>query len=560
MPKTSFEIEYDMYDLTAAGDCTYTGHGYNAALSELQHLDGSECSAGKYAYVSVEAGQDGAYSATTDIVATFSESHSSVGVYFHFADAYPASLRIVWHDLYGNQIHSQTYAPDGLDFFCEYIALNYRRVTITFLSGTPGEAFKLTKIEYGKTFVWDQDDIKECKSTESVDSLSDALSANKLVFRLVDIEDLFNIGNRGGVHNVLQKGQTARAYEWKDGRKIFRGKWFFKKFSSTLNLSTIEMDDYLGLMDVSEYTNGGFFNGVPAGEIIEDILDTCHITDYYIDTETYNTLLYGCLKRMSCRRAMREIVFATDSVIRTTEAERFTITKRDQEANELIQRGQKFSTTMAAEDYISDVTVRYNEYEVETNASKLSEAEYQPGSYTVYFTDPVDTSTIEVTGPATITQRAQLYISFTVSAEGTVKVTGKKYRSNTISVTASLTDLDAGETRQSKSYAGTLMNYQLAARKARSILSYYQLRSSISIDCLAGNHQCGDWVEIENPDRTMGNIVGGIEKAETDLTGGYIEKLTLRGYYKITVAYGYAGVAGNDSAIIPDLYADDYLI
>ena len=582
MPKTYFEIEYRLFDLTADSDSTYTAVGADTSVSVisqlasdrdptdymmLEHnfsvLDGTKGympDDGTYPFCTTDlANSSGVFTTHPVITDTFSDNHTSAGVLIHFLNNFPYEVIVTWYDKDNVQIDQKTYHPDQLDYFCENLVTNFRKVKIEITKTNPYMRVKINRIEYGQTYVWDEDDVKDAKTTEDVDMLSDKLSANKLTMKFVDESNEFNISNQGGMHLLLQKGQTAKAFEYVDGERLFRGNWFFKQYSSAKYLTSMTLEDYIGIMDASDYLNGGIINGTLAGVLIEDIFSVCGIEDYTIDDATYNTPLYGGLKLMTCRKAMREVLFAADSIILSTENDGLVIKKRDRLAPILLPRSRKFSTTMQVNDYVSDVTVKYNEYEVEENASKLLEADYEAGTYTVQFNNPVVVSSLTITasvGTAVITEAAQLYATFTVSEAATVLIEGIKYKSTAASVTSSITDIEGGMVRKTKSFSGTLLNYTLAKEEADAILDYYSLRHSVKVSAMAGEHRCGDWIEIENPDETHGNFLAGMEKVTTDLSGGFIENATLVGYYKLETAYPYAGVNDSGGTVV-DIYAGE---
>ena len=585
MAKTSFEIEYRLYDLTADSDSHYSAAGEDQSLSSVSLL-ASDREASEYmtfeqnfsildgskehmpenmVYPFFSAGMapgDGEFSPVPAITDTFTENHSSSGVLVHFLDFYPYEIRIRWYDRDGILIDDVVYYPDRLDYFCRNMVLNFRKVVLTITKANPFSYVKINRIEYGQTYVWGETEVKEAKSSESVSMLSDNLASNKLTMKFVDVANEFNIGNQQGLHNLLQKGQSAKAYEYQDGVRMFRGKWYFKKYTSEKNLTTLTLEDCLGIMDAYDYSGGGIISGTLAGELIEDVLACCGITEYEIDAETYNTPLYGCLKLMTCRKALREILFAADSIVLTTETDILTIKKRDRLAPIILPRSRKFSTRMQVNDYVSDVTVKYTEYEAAADASQISQADYDAGTYMVSFSDPVVAGSISVTanaGQVTVTEREQLHVAFTVSEPATVTITARKYQSTNLSVTASVEAVEGGMARSVKSLTGTLMDQRMARAKAKAALDYYQLRHNLRVSCLAGEHRCGSWVEVENPDSSHGNFLAGVEKVDTNLTGGFLESCTMLGYYKLTTVHNYTGVT-DGSGTVPDLYAGDELL
>lgn len=575
---TSFEVQYDLIDTSATTDGTYTAT-YEDAWADIDQLatgvtapteaatwehnyfvlDGTMTGLTTdptYGFLSKLSGADGTFTDAMTITDTFTQNHTSAGINFLFSGWYPGKITITWYDLGGNRIAQETFYPDALGYFAASQVSNYGKVEITFAQVNPYSRVRVLRIQHGKMYTWGEEEIKTAKSTEEVDMLSDTIPIGKLTFELHDGGDEFNLGNIKGLHNVLQKGQEARAYEYIDGTRLFLGKWYFNANTSSGNTTSITMQDSLCLLDATDYTGGTVYDGTTyAGDVIDDIMETCGITGYEVDEDTAGTRLYGALKPMTCRKALREVLFATDSIIQASGLEDIVIRKRSKEVASTIHRNRKFSTSMTKNEYITDVTVQYSEYVPAEDAEQISEAEYDGGTVTIRFDSPVVPGSITATasaGTATITEQHAFYVTVTLSSACTLTLTGRKYTENKLAATAAIEEIEAGSVRKAKSFTGTLMNYRMAKRKAAAALEYYQLRNSITVECIGtADDHCGDWIEVENPEPEYSNLVAGAEKVETDLTGGFTKKISSRGYYDVQKETNYAGVYGPQAGADP---------
>ena len=101
--------------------------------------------------------------------------------------------------------------------------------------------------------------------------------------------------------------------------------------------------------------------------------------------------------------------------------------------------------------------------------------------------------------------------------------------------------MEAGNTRNTKSYQCSVLSGQQARQIAEKILEYYQLRLGLKIKYMNGGERPSQWAEVENSIRSFGNYVAVFEKLTTDLTGGFLTTAELRGYYKIITEDYYTG-------------------
>lgn len=569
---TEFFVDYDLYDTTALQDAqessgSNSDFGNLALMKEgvskpeygtLEHnffvLDGSmeEFPDEPYdlAYFSSGiSGEDGTFEEKQSLHIQFTENHTSIGITMHFLDVYPMELKIRWHDIYGVFIEEKTFYPDSLDYFCKNQVEEYAQITIMFTKALPLHNIKLQRIEYGTTITWGSDTIKSANLVRSTDAISDKISVDKLTFDFVDKEDEFNIGNARGMHRTFQKTQKMFPYEIVDGETIPLGTFFLNGNSTTKNISKISAIDYKGTLDNTDFKNGKIYNGERAGDVIDAIMATAGITDYTVDEETGNTLLYGTLGIQTCRKALREVLFACGSIINTanTTAE---IRKWTKDIKEDIPRSRKFSTSYSTDHYVSDVNVKYKTWTLDDKASQLTKGMYIAGTHTIQLSNPAT----EITASAgLITESHPYYIILKLDSDGEVVISGKKYVGEELAVLSSIEHLKAGEVRNTKTFSGTLLNFESAKRVADNILDYYQLQQIINARYLADKEKTGDFVSIENPDKRRGGFVMSLESVTTDLTGGFISTAKCRGYYKMTTEYYYSGediYAGNEVGIL----------
>lgn len=586
--KTEFWVDYDLYDTTALQDAAESTES-NSAFADLEMikdnvpafdygtlehnffiLDGSmeefpdnpdnlvyfskdfvqTNSSYRYAGTELYAGDDmgGAVDEVfrpQSIVIDFTENHTSYGIMLYFLNEYPTEIRVIWYDLAGILKSQKIFHPDSPVYFCKNPVVDYGKIEIIFLRALPYHNVKLQHIRYGTTITWGTDTIKSGKLVNDTDPTSDKIKTDKLTFSFVDVDDEFNLGNADGLHRMFQKSQRMLPYEMVRGRKIVLGTFFLETFSTTKNITKMSAVDYKGKLSYADFTEGKFYSGESAGNVIDEIMAVAGITDYEVDEDTAGTLLYGTLKIQTCQKALREVLFASGSIINTSHRTGIEICKYNRLVKAKVGRDRKFSTTYQTEKYVSDVNVKYKTWTLDEKVSEITKGAYEAGIHKIQITNPAADLT---TNAGLILEQKPYYVILKVTEPSEVVISGRKYVGEEIAATAGIEHIKSGEVKNAKTFSGTLLNFESAKLAADRLLDYYQLQQVIKTKHLADDEKAGDWVEIENTVLDHADFVVAIESLSTDLTGGFISTSKCRGYFKDTRENYYAD---------DELYADE---
>ena len=571
--RTEFFVDYDLYDTTAIQDA-HESTDSNAAFGNinfikrdiptptyatLEHnffvLDGSRHemldNPTDVVYFSAELSSTNEFfSGEQSIDIKFTAKHSSIGITLHFTEFYPLEVEITWYDLFGIFKSQKTFYPDSLDYFCHNRIEEYGGLKIVFKRVLPYHNAKLKYIEYGTTITWGHDNIRSGKLVNDTDPISDKIATDKLTFEIVDAKDEFNLGNVVGLHKFFQRKQHLLPYEVVEGKKIILGAFFLDDISTQKNVSKLAAIDYKGMLGNADFKDGRIYNGDKAGGVIAEIMKAAGIEDYEVDQETANTPLYGTLKIQTCQKALREVLFACGSVINTAHRTTVQIRKQNRQITRKINRDRKFETTIKLGDYVSDVIVKYKTWMLEEKTSEITKGAYSVGVHTIQLSSPAANL---ITNVGTIVKQMPYYLVLRIDEEprANIIITGQKYKSEELAAASMIEHIKAGEVRNTKNFTGTLLDFRNAQKVADSILEYYQLQLVLQTRNLAAEEVAGEWVEVENASKMHGNFEAAIESLSVDLTGGFIETAKLRGYYKFTKEYYYAGeiIANNDAII-----------
>ena len=559
--RTYFEVIYDLKDTTALQDSVpSTMDNQNFAVESLLRdntafpdygtleqdyflLDGTmpelpDEPEGIPFWSSELSDREGNFQSNPVLIILFSENHTSTGLTFHFVGEVPLQMQIRWYDLEGNMIAIKSFQPDMADYYARNLVENYGRLEIEFRKTKPFRYIKLWGIDYGVVVTWGENDIKTASLVEETDPISNALKINKLTFQFIDKENEFNLANSEGLHKALQKKQHIEPYEIVNGERLFLGRYFLTTPGSEKSLAKMEATDYIGLLDDTDFKDGRVYNGESAGSVLADIFAGTGIP-YEVNDEVAATPLHGWLKIQTRRKALREVLFACGAVAETARRDNVWIYKPSRLIQADIPRSRKFSTATKQDTYISEVSIKYAEYTEGAEEKELvKQSTYPAGLNEVKFSSPVSDLRISA---GEIVEAKTNYIVFRLPEDAAVTIYGRQYSKQDITVSSSVPQLKAGENPKAKSFTGALFNFGQAKIISQAILDYYQLSLILNIRYLAAQERPGQWVSVENTLVGRGGYAAGLESIKTDLTGGYISTAQLRGYYKYTSEFYYAG-------------------
>lgn len=560
---TKFECEYDLVNNTAMEDVTLT----SSTLWNFCNLEDLVDTPTDYKYMTLEHNfnvLDGSLAEFPDSFTTpfmsstksdgsgeftdvylnaeFTQPQNFYGITFNFEETYPLEINITITNNEG-LILTYTFNPNSLYYVAELECIDIVEVQVDFIKGLPDRYLKLAGIVFGRVLYWDETNIQMGNLLLESDPIGDMISINSLNFTVIDDDNSYNLANSSGLHIYFQKRQVAYAYEWVNGTRLFLGKYFLDSFSWDTNLAKLNCVSYIGLLDGVQYNDGTIYDGVAAGDILEDIFSVARITDYTIDEDTAETLVYGTLKPGSCRDALREILFACNSVVRTTHEEGVEVYKLSDMIVSTIQRNDKINTKITKNDYIYGVSVNYNSYELNTDKLDkiVDDKPYLAGENTVFFNGAYNNVTIMADGSAvTPTKLKTYYCVFELSADAQVTITGNKYEETNSTIQVNYPYVEAGETQIIKSFNSSLCNATLAQTRAKQILNYYKYRLTLDINAAAYDISLDGRRWVENPNKHQGSFIAWYTRRNLDLTGGFLDNSKMMGYYYYEYDWYYA--------------------
>lgn len=558
---TWFGVTYDLSDRTALGDSTPTtddnksfgnigllkNYDYSQRYMTLEHnftlLDGVQPEINSevqdVAFFSDEiSDEDGYFINNPTVEIDFTIYHSSFALTLYFDEEHPLQVRIRWFrdDL---QLVNKLYdVTDPIQVIPTDVEL-YNKIIIEFVRTLPYHYAKMYSIRYGVVVEWDETNLKKGTIVQELNRISEKIPINTMSFEVVDVNHGLNFGNIDGVHKYYQRNQEMVPYELVNGQRIEFGKYYLNKFSSEKNLGKMTSVSAMGLLDTIQFNGGGVYNsGVSAKTLIDAIFEMAKIENYTIDEETANTILYGALPPMNCRNALKEVLFACNSVIDTSQ-DPMRIFKYKRSVSHELTRATKFSTKITKNTYISGVEVKFNNYALAEEPSDALKNTYEPGTYTVVLNTPYTEYTI--TGGTLISTSAYL-VTFSCAEAGEVIIQGKKYDSSEASAVINAPYIEPGEVANIKTFTSKLCNAKTASNLAETLLDELSKERLIfNIQHIAVDNDMNGGADIENPVAKYKGFLGWYNKRTFDMTGGFIDNAQLYGNYVENELYYFTG-------------------
>ena len=312
---------------------------------------------------------NGIFSKSVTIYLDSDKQYSSQGFTFtfdKFNNIYPTSLTIQWSRVTDDEmtiIHTETFTPDSAFYFCRYKAKNFNSVAITFNSlNMPSNRLKVESIDFGYGTIFFGDELRNASVSQSINPISTDISINTCSFSLDSKSDMeYSFQKKQPISIYFNDKLRATVFVKQSTRK---GKFLWD----------VSCEDYFGIMDDTIY-KGGIYKDKKAGELLEDIFDTCEVPNSISDS-VYNMTVTGYIPYTTCRAALMQVCFACQCVANTSESSVVNIGFLNDEVTQTIplsriMQGQNFSDS----DTVTRVELTFHTYRKSNEQEDLYTAE-----------------------------------------------------------------------------------------------------------------------------------------------------------------------------------------
>lgn len=478
-----------------------------------------------------QSDDNGAFASPPVLTVTFSEAHTSGGLTLIFAEStedWSSDLTIQWFDQDGASLGTQSYQPDSARYFCPNQIENFYKIQITFnKTNKPHRFLKLTGIRYGVMLELDSSKLISCTVLEEVNPISSEVSVNTLNLSFHTEEGEFDLLDLTGAYVLFQQRQKADVTGWIDGVKMNMGSFYLETPSTTNNIVTVDCIDLVGTMDDTDYLGGYWPNGIAAGELIEDIMQSAGIESdmYTVDSSLSNVTVRGYLAIQSHREALQQVAFAIGALVDCCRSEQIKIHPASTGTPKTIPISRKVVGHSQTQDaLVTGVEVYTHNYALGDTAGELFKETRQPGDYLIQFSSP--SAELSASG-ATITESGVNYARIHVTNAGEVTISGQTYEdTQSLAGSVYMENLPANAKPNIKTVTDCTLDSN-AQSLAQRVYDYYQCRIEDSGEIILADEQAGDRVAVQNADGKT--LVGTAEQISIDLTGGFIAKVVSHG-------------------------------
>lgn len=447
------------------------------------------------------------------ITRVFENKHTSVGLSFTFADPdYCNYLNVKWYND-DVEVYNRDFYPNSSQYYCKQNVEVFNKVEVTFYSMNKANRFlKIFAIDDGVNRTFNDSDIYSITILSEMSLISDELFNHTLELSLKRTED---------TEFIFQKRQPILVY--KDNE--LDGQFFIESSERTSeNVYDIQCHNYTGILESNKFYGGIYFN-VLAKDIINEIF-TGEQIKVNIDEDTANTVLSGYISITTKREALSQVLFACCSVCDTMRTNEFNIFKLAHTTTEISADRIFMDGSVKTTDKVTSVVITAHSYTVADESSEVYKGNVSTGLNTIEFSNPVDASTVSVSG-ATLVNCYNNYCIVNATSDTEITITGKIYNDNTSTKQMIDDNVILGATSNELSITdATLVSSLNVNEVLLNVFNHALLNSTLECDMVFEDEKIGDNVVLHT--EWSGDKTGRIEQLEYDIRSKKIGKVVQR--------------------------------
>ena len=559
--QTSTSIEYSLFDTSASEDAQFSMQAVQAfsnfeslkdekgVLQKWQTMELNEFLLdGSYLLMKPDMGSEfmGVWSKEQSdeecnfaeppvLYVRFKNAHASAGITLLFSNLtsdWCSHLKIDWLDSSGQMIESGEFFPDSAAYFCDQRVIDYYGLNITFLStNKPHRYLKLVGMHYGVLIRFYPDRIVSCSILEEVDPISAELSVNTMEFSFHSEKGEFDLLDLTGAYALFQQRQKISVMAEIDGVKFSMGAFYLDepKTNSEDNTVLLKCIDLVGILDDTNYLGGYWPEGISAGQLIDDIMQSADIGVYLyrVEEECRDITVKGYLPICTHREALQQVAFAIGAIVDCSRTGNIQVKRLQKNEPSVIPFSRVvIGHSQKQEPMVTGVEVYVHTYTLpeDGNSSELFNDYMEAGDQMIQLSSPA--AGFSISGAA-IVESGVNYVKVQVTAAGTVVLSGKNYEDN-MSLAGSVyaREIPANAIPNIKTVQDCTLNSD-AQSMAQRIYDYYQQRLIDNGSIILSEEVPGSQVGLINGNGRL--LSGTIQQLDIDVAGGLIAKAEIRG-------------------------------
>jgi len=444
-------------------------------------------------------------------------------------------------------IRTDTYTLTTNILETNMIVQNFRKVSIVINeTNKPFRMGRITSIDFDQTIRWNSTNIKNAKLIEQIDPVSLVMPSNELVFTIFSDEAGFSATNPSPQYASLQQEEPIEVYEQISNSSIFMGRFYLSdweslndkeaKFTAVDAITLLEMTPFYCTANGISQPYGIYY----VDELILKLMQAAGF-EYTIDSSLIDIPLWnvysGMMKTMNCRKALQQAcivlgAYATCSRSRKINIVPFRLGSSLMEYDHTIMSGEKgIKSSVMLRRAVTSVEVIAHEWAriYYDQAKEVYDQTLQPGNYVLTFDIPSFYALNNSTAVYTRNDYGRYWVDITVTVTGTIVVEDTYYfkAMNEKRVLVN-TGLPAGTlTNIIRLEDAELVTTVFVNEVLQRLYAYFIQRHVQKTRLFGKDIKVGQSVLIET--QSNKHIKGIVERAEFDLTGGFVSDVEIVG-------------------------------
>lgn len=470
------------------------------------------------------------------VLAQSNDPKSFLALSLDFGVNFPKKVRVVYES--SDPQNNRETTIDNIDdryVFVNIRAQSVNRVYVYFLeSWAPFGFAYLQKTDFGVVYEWSKDDIIDLIVNEETPYFCTTLPIDKAKLTVYLTSDQFDMLNNDNILNYVSQDQKFKISEEIEDtetgevKTVNFGTYYLDDLKNesehkvTFNLSTI-----LSKLDKKDFHESDMYGiGSSSYDVILSIFTEAGFSNYVeIDESLKNEYLKGYIPFMSCRAALQQVLFVTQSVCYDNRTNKILIKKMDYSVSQVVEMDKIFYPYDIEQDTrTSRISYEYFSYFrnflFKEELAKISVNSNSP--LTVNFSKPIDKNTLEASEGVIIYSKNALYARIVSVGDIQRDIT---LQANTYLETKYTGEITAGNSENIKKFdinGVKLLNKDNATSIMNSLAEFNSKMITYKIEYLCTGQETGKYTTFTLAQGKQ--IIGWLGHQTIDLAHGMVAK------------------------------------
>lgn len=470
------------------------------------------------------------------VLAQSNDPKSFLALSLDFGVNFPKKVRVVYES--SDPQNNRETTIDNIDdryVFVNIRAQSVNRVYVYFLeSWAPFGFAYLQKTDFGVVYEWSKDDIIDLIVNEETPYFCTTLPIDTAKLTVYLTSDQFDMLNNDNILNYVSQDQKFKISEEIEDtetgevKTVNFGTYYLDDLKNesehkvTFNLSTI-----LSKLDKKDFRISDMYGiGNSSYDVILSIFTEAGFSNYVeIDESLKNEYLKGYIPFMSCRAALQQVLFVTQSLCYDNRTDKILIKKMDYSVSQVVEMDKIFypydieqdtRTSRISYEYFSYFRNFFGKEKLATISVNSTDP------LTVNFSKPIDKNTLEASANAVIAAKYTLYADIVPISQELHDITLQAITYLEIKYTGEIT---AGSSENIKKFdinGVKLLNKDNATSIMNSLAEFNSKMITYKIEYLCTGQETGKYTTFTLAQDKQ--IIGWLGRQTIDLAHGMVAK------------------------------------